>query len=118
MPVMPLHTNTTVDLWNRIIERWRHSNIATLRSASPEAIVAFEKKHAVVFPADVRDYFATVNGNGDDMDDEMYRFWPLADVKSVHEVLEDTQQFSSLSILRNWRCANLADSILIGNESS
>ncbi len=91
---MSQYTNTIVDLWNRIIERWRHSNIATLRSNSFETIAAFEMKHGVVLPADVRDYFATVDGTGDDMDGELFRFWPLTEVKPVYEVLEDTERFS------------------------
>ncbi len=36
----------------------------------------------------------TVDGTGDEMDEDLYRFWPLAEVKPVHEQLADTEHFS------------------------
>jgi hypothetical protein len=74
------------DLWSRVSKRWSDSGIS--RSGVSDAeICAFEARYRIVIPADVRQYFARLNGTGDDMDGETYRFWPLAEVKPVHEEL-------------------------------
>ncbi len=51
-------------------------------------IVSFEAKYGVVLPLDVRQYFMAANGTGDAMDEVLCRFWPLMEVKPVHDVLE------------------------------
>ncbi len=51
-------------------------------------IVSFEAKYRVVLPLDVRQYFMAANGTGDAMDEVLCRFWPLMEVKPVHDVLE------------------------------
>ena len=85
---------TIADPWNRVIENWRRSNIAIRSGVSADAIAAFESKYGVLLPTDVREYFVAADGTGDEMDNDLYRFWPLAEVKPVHEELADTELFS------------------------
>ncbi len=74
-------------LWNRVHDVWRRSKIVIRRGATQDEIAAFEAKHGVVLPSDVREYFSAADGTGDDMDEGFYRFWPLAEVQPVHDVL-------------------------------
>jgi len=78
----------TDDPWHHVIERWRRGKLAIRPGASAAAITEFESTWSVVLPRDVREYFATVDGmkNGV-MDDDGFRFWPLAEVEPVHEEL-------------------------------
>jgi hypothetical protein len=73
--------------WHRVIEIWRRSGIQIRAGVSTDEIVAFEAKYDVVLPIAVREYFMIADGTGDDMDEGMYRFWPLAEMKPVHEEL-------------------------------
>lgn len=77
------------DTWERVAERWRRSNIAPSLGATDESLALFESRFQVSLPTDVRRYFGLLNGTGQDMDDDMYRFWPLSEVKPVHEELSD-----------------------------
>lgn len=71
--------------WNRIIKHWRRCNIPIRPGVSPAAIEVFQTKYRIALPADVRDYFLSVDGTGDQMDDEMLRFWPLTEAKPVRK---------------------------------
>lgn len=92
--VTPQSQMTIADPWNRVIENWRRSKLAIRAGVSNSAIAVFQAKYDVVLPVDVRDYFLAADGTGDEMDDGLYRFWPLAEVKPVHEALADTEHFS------------------------
>lgn len=74
-------------LWNRVHDVWRRSKIVIRPGATGNEIAAFVAKHDVVLPSDVCEYFMTADGTGDDMDEGLYRFWPLADLQPVHDVL-------------------------------
>jgi hypothetical protein len=81
----------TSDPWPRILAYWRHSNLEIRLGASREAIAAFETKYDVVLPYDFRKYLLLVDGSSDgDMDNGLYRFWPLAEVKPVSEELDES----------------------------
>jgi hypothetical protein len=81
------------DLWNRVVERWRESKIRIRPGASVDSIAEFETRFYVVVPLDSRDYLTMADGTGDDMDEMLYRFWPLAEIKPVQEELADTPHF-------------------------
>lgn len=68
------------DLWNRVIDRWRQSDLTILPGATTDQIAAFETQYKVVLPPDVRGYFMTVNGMEETMDNDLFRFWPLEEV--------------------------------------
>jgi hypothetical protein len=74
-------------LWNRVHDVWRRSNIVIRPGVSQSDIAAFEAKYGIALPPDVREYFSVADGTGDDMDEGLYRFWPLAEVQPVHDVL-------------------------------
>jgi hypothetical protein len=57
------------------------------RGATTNEIAAFEAKYRIILPSDVREYFTAADGTGDDMDEGLYRFWPLSEVQPVHDVL-------------------------------
>ncbi len=78
---------TTDSLWTRVHDVWRRSKIAIRPGVSSMDIAAFEAKYGIVMPTDVRDYFCAADGTGDDMDECLYRFWPLEEVQPVHDVL-------------------------------
>ena len=77
--------------WNRIIGIWRDSSIDIRPGVSTDAINEFQNRHNVVMPEAVCDFFRTTDGTGDDMDNDMYRFWPLQEVKLVEDELADTE---------------------------
>jgi len=76
----------------RLANHWR-THGASPGSGAPEAeIAAFEVRHGVQLPPELREYFATLNGlahGRDDMDDETIGFWRLADVAPVAEEAPD-----------------------------
>ena len=78
-----------MDVWSRLAEYWRDIGLNVPPGVDATAIRAFESKYRVTLPADLRGYFSTVNGSGEDMDEDLYRFWSLAELKPVHEELED-----------------------------
>jgi len=82
---------STDQLWTRVHEVWRRSKIVIPRGATANEIAAFEAKYSIKLPADVREYFTAANGTGDDMDEGLYRFWPLSEVQPVHDVLVSEQ---------------------------
>ena len=84
----PLPMTLMIDsLWLRVHGVWRRSEIAIRPGVSSIDVTAFETRYGVVLPTDVRDYFRAADGTGDHMDDGLYRFWPLAEVQPVHDVL-------------------------------
>ncbi len=77
----------TDPLWLGVHDVWRRSKIVIPRGVSTKEITAFEAKYGVLLPSDVREYFIMANGTGNDMDEGFYRFWPLAEVQPVHDLL-------------------------------
>lgn len=53
-------------------------------------VESFQLKYGVAVPADVLAYLLTVDGSSDgDMDEDLFRFWPLAEIVPVHEELDE-----------------------------
>jgi len=91
---MPFRQKTIAAPWDRIIEYWRRSNLAIRSGVSVDAITAFQTKYRIVLPVDVREYFLATDGTGEDMDSCLYRFWPLGEMKPVHDELTDLEHFT------------------------
>ena len=72
-------------LIDRLKARWVADGLIPRPGASPEALDAFEAKYGVALPPLVRDYFAGVDGTGDDSDGVIIRFWPLAEVMPIRQ---------------------------------
>ena len=70
------------DLWNRLIELWREKGLTIQPGVDAAAIDRFESTHGVSLPDDLRNYFQSVNGSGE-MDDELFRFWPISEFQPV-----------------------------------
>ena len=53
--------------------------------ATEAFISAFEKRHAVIMPEDLRTYFSDLNGTAGDYAYGLIRFWGLEEVRSIRE---------------------------------
>src|SRR5690242_19516796 len=72
----------------RMIADWQNENIPIRSGVDELALQRFEHKNGVKVPADMREYFSTVNGMGDHYDEaNFFRFWPIEQVKPVREYL-------------------------------
>jgi hypothetical protein len=86
--------STDRDPWPEIVERWRREVGSVRRGAAETTIAGFEQKYGVVLPLDVRTYFRSVDGTGDrTVDDLCYRFWSLAEVQPVEDVVAGELSF-------------------------
>lgn len=69
---------------------WLSQGIEVNPGVSKEELTAFESKYQVSLPADLRDYFLTVDGMAQGVtDDALIRFWSLNEVKPVPEEAPD-----------------------------
>ncbi len=73
-----------------VIARWRDANIPIRPGVSEHDIKQFEARYGIKLPGELNEYFATVDGTGDEFDDEwLYRFWPLKDVQPANEYVPE-----------------------------
>lgn len=81
----------TAEPWVKIIEYWRLSGIPVRPGAQPSQVAEFQSKYGVTIPRNVLEYLETVDGSSPDfMDADCYRFWPLSEIRPVHEVLDES----------------------------
>ncbi|MGQ0634632.1 MAG: SMI1/KNR4 family protein [Planctomycetaceae bacterium] len=88
-------------LLSRLMAKWKSHGIECPAGISPADIAAFEQRHFVVLPADMREYFLTVNGMGERgaCDNDLFSFWPLQSLISIAEDLPDRcSKFAESSI--------------------
>ncbi len=64
---------------------WLRHGIKLNDGASENALAAFEAMHEVRLPEDLREYFASVNGFDDTVDDNDVTFLRLEDMKPLSE---------------------------------
>lgn len=70
---------------------WAKLNLPIRAGATLDAIVAFEQKYQVALPADLAEYFQTVDGTGiNESDEHLTSFLSLAEMRPVHEWLDDS----------------------------
>ena len=82
--------NLSFEPWSKIVGYWRRSGIVIRPGVSLAEVEAFQLKYSVAVPADLLAYLLTVDGSSDgDMDDDLFRFWPLSEVVPVHEELDE-----------------------------
>ena len=80
------------DVLFRLANHWRAHGAAPGSGASGAEIGAFEVRHGIRLPRELREYFATLNGlehGRDDMDNETIGFWRLAEVALIAEEAPD-----------------------------
>jgi hypothetical protein len=70
---------------DRLKARWVADGLTLRPGASSEALDAFEATYGVSLPSLLRDYFASVDGTGDDSDGVFMRFWTLAEFMPIEE---------------------------------
>jgi cell wall assembly regulator SMI1 len=76
------------DLITRLRAAIRERGAELGRGASEEEIAAFEARHGVHLPPEVRRYFAEVNGFAQgrgEMDAELVSLWPLSEVRLLSD---------------------------------
>ena len=96
----------------RQANHWRTHGAAPGSGVHETEIAAFEVRHGVRLPRELREYFATLNGlahGRDDMDNETIGFWRLAQVASIVE------EAPGAGIPEPGRCFVIAD-YLIGSH--
>jgi hypothetical protein len=71
-----------------IADKWVAQGLSKRPGASAEQIAEFEQRYSVLLPSDFRAYLQLVDGMNEAMDDESFRFWPLAEIQPVDQVLE------------------------------
>ena len=68
---------------------WKAAGLSPRSGASEDEVHAFEQRHRVKLPRELRDYFATVDGLGElwpgDQEPNGFSFWPLSRVAAVAE---------------------------------
>jgi hypothetical protein len=79
-------TNGFTSVGESLKRHWSSHNVHINEGVSEAELNAFEAKHGVVLPSDLRDYFRCVNGMPpDETDDGMIRFWMLEQVTALPE---------------------------------
>lgn len=101
-------TDSIQDTLGALSEFLRAQGLVPHGGASEDEIVAFEQRYNVRLPADVRAYFARVNGvvGGRDgaWDDEMIALWELKDVRPLSEEVEScrTPEADRYLVFADW----------------
>jgi hypothetical protein len=76
--------------WSKIIEYWTQCGIAIRPGVSPSQIDEFQCTYGVALPKDVLDYLCAADGSSEgDMDDMLFRFWPLSEIVPTHDELDE-----------------------------
>lgn len=75
--------------WQQLTTIWRDAGLTIRPGVNPAAIREFEVRQGILLPADLREYFLTVDGMEDELDPGTNRFWPLSMVKLVSDELRD-----------------------------
>jgi hypothetical protein len=79
-------------LVEELIKRWTDSGAAVRPGNARAHVIEFERAQGVRLPADLAEYFARVDGMDEgSCDEHCIRFWPLAEVKTVGEELDDSR---------------------------
>jgi len=95
-----------VSLIANLRSAWAAQDHPHASPASEREIAAFEERYGVRLPSDLRAYFATLNG-GDlgregSMDQEMFSFWRLDQVRTQKELSEGKGGRSDLFGFADW----------------
>ena len=74
-------SNSSVDA---VISYWAAHDVPNLPGVSDDELLAFEDKHDVTLPADMRSFYEATNGTRVPLypgwDHDFFEFWPLSEV--------------------------------------
>ena len=70
-------------------QKWLSKNIKKTFLASDEEISIFEIKNKVFLPADLKEYFKTLNGTEGVYDESFFQFYSFAEFVSINEAYLD-----------------------------
>ncbi len=75
----------------RLRHLWQAQGISVPAGVPESTLVDFQRRHQVILPTDLREYFLGMNGMGsrDVFDEEVFCFWPLSEVVSIHDYVPD-----------------------------
>ncbi|HQR05184.1 MAG TPA: SMI1/KNR4 family protein [Gemmatales bacterium] len=73
----------------QLATRWKKLGLKVRSGVVLEQLQTFESKYEVILPNDLREYFLTVDGMEDELDQGTNRFWPIAMIKPVREEFPD-----------------------------
>ena len=75
----------------RLRKSWQAQRINVPAGVPERLLLEFEQQQQVVLPADLRDYFLAMDGMGERgiFDKEIFCFWPLSEVVSIHDYVPD-----------------------------
>jgi len=69
--------------------KWEEESLSEFFPIDLEIIRSFELKNNVILTSDLKDYFKTLNGTGEEYTDELYEFYSIEKVKKVSEEFRD-----------------------------
>ncbi|HSZ26380.1 MAG TPA: SMI1/KNR4 family protein [Cytophagaceae bacterium] len=76
-------------LVKKLKEKWEREGIDSFHPIDIEYIQNFQRKNNVILPNDLKEYFNTLNGTGDECTNELYEFYSLERIKKVSEEFQD-----------------------------
>lgn len=83
-------TNGLPSIGQSLRNHWLSHNMQFNDGVSAAELEFFEKNNSVILPADLRDYFLSVNGMADGAtDDVLIRFWTLEETRALPEGAPD-----------------------------
>jgi len=82
---------TKSEPWTKLIAYWRQYGLPIRPGVTSESIKAFEEKYQVLLPVDPAEYLQAVDGTGiNESDENVLSFLSLAEMRPVHEVLDES----------------------------
>lgn len=77
-----------MEIFDRLAKQWDDAGVARNVGASVKTITAFELRHHISLPVDVRRFYSRFNGTLE-TDTAFIAFWPLEEIDTVPEKLAD-----------------------------
>lgn len=118
-----------MDLIEKIRQQWLAETIKQ-PVCTKEELYSFELKNNVMLPNDLKIYFQSLNGTGENYDDNFFQFYSLNQFQKISEEYQDWQgipNYGNISntlincenyfVFANYNCHLFAYAIFINNDS-
>lgn len=90
-----------MNLWLKLRDHWTELGCKIPPGVTPQQIKQFETLHRVTLPADLKEYFLTMDGNGGTSQD-MFEFLSLNKLKLVHDAWNNSTDFPDCFIFADY----------------